>query len=86
MTDEPCIRTNPEIENRFRFHPPSTERRRRTHSSVRGACLALAEQLDALLPEGREKALALTNLEQAMFWANAAVARQTEPEPATTDE
>jgi hypothetical protein len=29
-----------------------------------------------LLPPGREKALVLTNLEQAMFWANAAIARQ----------
>lgn len=32
--------------------------------------------LNARLPEGRETALAFTNLEQVMFWANAAMARQ----------
>jgi hypothetical protein len=32
-----------------------------------------------MVPEGREKALALTNLEQVMFWANAAIAREGGP-------
>ncbi|MGH3375967.1 MAG: DUF7681 family protein [Actinoallomurus sp.] len=38
----------------------------------------MADALNEVLPEGREKSLAITNLEQAMFWANAAVARQEE--------
>jgi len=70
------LQPNPELENRFRHHPPATEQRVRDHNSVRGACLMLSQQLDALLPPGREKSLALTNLEQVMFWANAAIARQ----------
>jgi hypothetical protein len=28
-----------------------------------------------LVPDGRERALALTKLEEAVFWANAAIAR-----------
>lgn len=72
------LQPNPELENRFQFHPANTEQRQRDHNSVRGACLMLSQQLDAILPAGREKALALTNLEQVMFWGNAAIARQPE--------
>lgn len=35
----------------------------------------LAYLLDAQVPNSREKSLAMTNLEQAVFWANAGVAR-----------
>lgn len=48
------------------------------HELVRGICLSTAGDFDGLLPEGREKALAITKLEEAMFWANAALARQPE--------
>ena len=43
---------------------------------MRESCDQLAAALDDLLPDGREKAVALTKVEEAMFWANAAVARQ----------
>jgi hypothetical protein len=35
----------------------------------------LADALNESLPEGREKAVVMTKLEEVMFWANAAVAR-----------
>lgn len=34
--------------------------------------------IEAVCPDGREKSLAITNLEMAKFWASAAVARNPE--------
>ncbi len=67
-----------EIDNRFDFHPPTSDERANAHRQMRDLCGVLAEGLNALLPEGREKALAITNLEQVMFWGNAAIARQSQ--------
>lgn len=64
-----------DMEHRFGFHAATTEEKRMEHTSVRSACLTLAEKLHDSLPAGRESALAITKLEEAMFWANAAIAR-----------
>jgi hypothetical protein len=65
-----------ELADRFTFHPATTKERQDQHASVREACATLADLLNGWVPEGREKSLALTNLEQVMFWANAGIARQ----------
>ncbi|MGW1740442.1 Acb2/Tad1 domain-containing protein [Nocardia sp. NPDC001965] len=70
-----------DIEHRFAFHAATTAEKLAEHGSVRHACKELALFLDETLPEGREKALAITNLEQVMFWANAGIARNTERTP-----
>lgn len=67
--------TSQEIQHRFKFHPADTEHRQKRHETVRSLCLYLAENLNGLLPEGREKSLAITHLEETMMWANAAIAR-----------
>lgn len=64
-----------EIAHRFAFHAATTEEKRDEHTSVRQACRRLADELNGRLPEGREKALAMTHLEEVMFWANAGIAR-----------
>lgn len=66
-----------DIENRFAYHPPKDEANKNAHEGVRAALKTVAHQIDASpdIPNGREKALALTKLEEAMFWANAAIAR-----------
>lgn len=67
-----------DLEHRFAFHPAATQEKRDEHTSIRQACHEAAKRINELAPDGREKALAITKLEEAMMWANAAVARQKE--------
>ncbi len=69
---------NHELKSRFTFHPATTEERQFAHGLIRTACLQLALTFNRELPVCRETSLAVTKLEEAMFWANAAVARQPE--------
>ena len=80
---------NPDLAHRFNHHPPKSQSVAEGHGFIREECLALAEILDRTLLVGREKALALTKLEEVMFWANAAIARNqwvglTDGEPPPT--
>ena len=63
-----------DLNNRFTYHKPDTEKVLK-HERVRAACLELAILIDQLVPEGREKSLAFTKLEETGFWANAGLAR-----------
>jgi len=64
-----------DILNRFAFHAATTDEKRDEHTSVRQSCRRLADHLNEVLPDGREKSLAITHLEEVMFWGNAALAR-----------
>jgi hypothetical protein len=64
-----------DIDNRFKYHQPPNEDIARSHSAIRSVIMEVANTCNSLLPEGREKSLAITKLEEAMFWANAAIAR-----------
>lgn len=64
-----------DIEHRFAFHAATTQEKRDEHTSVRQRCRQLADSLNEALPDGREKAVVMTKLEEVMFWANAAIAR-----------
>jgi hypothetical protein len=57
------------------YHPATTVDARRAHEDVRRECYRLAIGLNAMLPDGREKVLAMTHLEEVMFWSNAGLAR-----------
>lgn len=63
-----------DLGHRFNYHKPSPAKADQ-HQRVRDLLLEAAEYLNDYLPEGREKALVITKLEEAMFWANAAIAR-----------
>lgn len=67
-----------DLDHRFDFHPANTEEKRNEHSSVRMKMKDLAEYVAENVPDGREQALAITKIEEAMFWTNAAIARNIE--------
>jgi len=69
-----------DIRRRFAYHPPLSERRKKDHANVRDLCGRLAMSLAGNLPPGREASLAITKLEEVMFWANAALARAEDPD------
>jgi len=64
-----------ELTTRFTYHAPKPGQTQ-IYEELRFEGKALAELIDRHVPEGREKALAFTKLEEAIFWANAAVARR----------
>lgn len=63
-----------EINRRFSHHVPDAARIA-IQEQIRANFRNLATGLTEVLPESREKSLMVTALEEAMFWANAAVAR-----------
>lgn len=67
-----------DINNRFAFHPATTDEKRNAHTSIRENCRELAHTINDKCPDGREKSLAITHLEEVMYWGNAALARQGE--------
>lgn len=64
-----------DLRNRFDHHAPRDEMTASLHSEVRSRCYWVAEFFASDLPDGREKSLAITKLEESMMWANAAIAR-----------
>jgi hypothetical protein len=68
-----------DIEHRFGFHKATTEGENATlprHTQLRRAFKALAAELDEILPDGRAKSVAFTELENASMWSHKAVAEQ----------
>lgn len=63
-----------QIENNFTYHPPFGDQPQR-YQQMRDAAKELAQKIAAQTPESREQSIALTKLEEAVFWANAAIAR-----------
>ena len=64
-----------DLDLRFDYHPPRSDEVRESHGLVRAMSQNLAQFLAAVVPAGREQALALTACEEAMMWANAGIAR-----------
>jgi uncharacterized coiled-coil DUF342 family protein len=73
------------IENNFTYHAPIAElKQAEKYEELRDAAKDLALKYVNNAPASRELSLALTNLEQSVFWVNAAIARnEKEQEPRT---
>ena len=63
-----------DLEVVYKYHPPFGSQQER-YVRIRDEAKAFASTIMALTPTSREQSLALTNLEQAVMWANAAIAR-----------
>lgn len=66
-----------ELKNRFTYHAPNVTQMQE-YESIRKNILHVATLLREYCPESRELSLAITKLEEAVFWANAAIAREKE--------
>ncbi len=65
---------NPKIENNFTYHAPKPGQPEQ-YEKLRAKAKEFAYLIAELTPESREQSVALTHLETAVFWANAAIAR-----------
>ena len=61
-------------DKRFSYLSPSVDGASR-HRALTDAFEILAGRIEAICPLGRERSLAMTNLEQSKMWSSAAVAR-----------
>jgi hypothetical protein len=66
--------TQADIDNRFMYHAPK-EGQPEKYTAIRAKAKELAEMINVLCPVTRETSLALTSLEESIFWANASIAR-----------
>lgn len=63
-----------DINHRFTYHPPKTGQPE-MYERLRHEARMLAHRIMDECPPSRERSLALTKLEESVFWANAAIAR-----------
>ena len=65
-----------ELTIRFTYHAPKDGQPER-YEMIRDKAKELALVFNHLCPESREQSLAFTKLEEAIMWANAAIARRS---------
>ena len=62
------------LEKDFTYHPPKDDQAER-YGTIRDLGKHFATAVMGMTPKGREQSLALTKIEEAVFWSNAAIAR-----------
>lgn len=81
LTDDHRSVGEDELKNRFGSREATAEGPNATaprHAYLRAHFLEFADMLDRLLPPGRAKAVALTQLEDSAMWANKAISALAE--------
>lgn len=66
--------TEQQIENNFTYHAPKDDQSAR-YVLLRDAAKQLVHLIVSNSVQSRERALAVTKLEECIFWANAGIAR-----------
>jgi hypothetical protein len=62
------------IDNSFTYHAPTPDKAKR-YEDLRSSAKSLAITMTEYCPESLELSMALSKLEEAVMWANAAIAR-----------
>lgn len=70
-----------DLANRFMFHPPKNAAQGQKYEMVRSIAHSVAVAVSDMTVPSRELSLAITKLEEFMFWANAAIARNEDATP-----
>jgi len=65
--------TQEQIENSFTYHAPHGTQQER-YKELRDKARSLAIMIIEMTPPSREQSLAITKLEEAIMWANKAIA------------
>lgn len=82
--------THDDLANRFTYHTPHGDQAER-YEDIRARAFGFAELIVETTPSSREQSIALTALEEAVMWSNAAIARNERdeiavPEPTVADD
>ena len=59
----------------FTYHAPKDESQIERYGRIRDMAKGMAWALAEMCPQSREQSVALTHLEEMVFWANASIAR-----------
>jgi len=62
------------LENVYKYHTPKADQPAR-YEAIRAKGKELAQLIEQSCPDSRERSVAFTQLETAVMWANAAIAR-----------
>lgn len=60
--------------NNFKYHKPKGNKAD-MYEELRNKGRELADMVAGICPNSRERSLAITHIEEAIFWANASIAR-----------
>lgn len=64
-----------DLQNRFSYHPPQDDEQSQKFEMIRSIALSVSVAVNDMVPDSREKSLAITKIEEFVFWANAGIAR-----------
>lgn len=68
--------TEQELQSRFSYHAPTPDVEPK-YVKIRETCKELAREILIQCPDSRERSVALTKLDEVMFWSNASIARNS---------
>ncbi|MFE7462277.1 Acb2/Tad1 domain-containing protein [Nocardiopsis terrae] len=73
-------RPNPDLDHLYKHHPPKDQVTITAHETIRGGARAFAQIITEMVPDSPERKRALDAVDDAMWRANAGIARGARPQ------